>query len=769
MKLTPKPQEAVDFLRWLRQPPWLLVAISPEGEISARCCASEAEAAAWIQEHVESHNLYFCVNPVSSTDHKKPTKADVSYLEVLQVDIDPEPGKSLASDRKRILAICREAKPEASACVDSGGGFQLFWKLDKAERVGDNVTELEAYSRQLALLLRGDKACYNLDRIMRLPGTLNLPNRKKRERGRKPALARCVWKKPLTYPLSSFTRAAERDQRGSALLKLDTGNLPQVEVEDLGLPGDLLKAIRDGDASKHHGDRSTMIWQVLCVLARKHAQQVSPEMRFAMLLDRDLRWSDHVYQQARPVEYAQRQVERSIWYSEDPMLERFNRNHFIAYTGRATDVVREYRDESGRSELEEMPKGAFFDLHAHETVKVGENKDGSDKLENAARWWFRQKNARRFKRMVFKPGVEVPDAFNMWRGFSYDALPDGTCDVYLDHLRQNICAGVDEHSEWLLNWMARAVQQPGKQAESAVALKGPRGVGKSKFADTLGRLIHNHYHHVSSVGQLTGRFNSALHRCVILFADEVDWQGQGRDGEAKLKMLITEPTLMIELKGKDVFEASNCVHLIMATNAEWVAPVGPHERRFFVLRVEEGKRKDTRYFAEMQRELDGGGYEKLLWLLLQRDLKGWDHRTVPQTQEQNRQQQFTMAPCEEWWQQCLLQGRLFSFDNGAGLLHGGTQIRKEDLRESFGRWVEAERLRGRTQLAVDSAVVFGRWVQQHSGLERLRKYQMVSPSLETLRESFCKRLGLNGYDWPEEDAVEEPEPEEPAEQQEVPF
>jgi len=51
--------------------------------------------------------------------------------------------------------------------------------------------EAEAYNRQLELVLEGDH-CHNIDRIMRLPGTWNIPNAKKRAAGRVERMARIV-------------------------------------------------------------------------------------------------------------------------------------------------------------------------------------------------------------------------------------------------------------------------------------------------------------------------------------------------------------------------------------------------------------------------------------------------------------------------------------------------------------------------------------------------------------------------------------------------
>jgi hypothetical protein len=49
----------------------------------------------------------------------------------------------------------------------------------------------EELNLRIANALGGDKT-HNVDRIMRIPGTINMPNKKKREAGRAPALAYVV-------------------------------------------------------------------------------------------------------------------------------------------------------------------------------------------------------------------------------------------------------------------------------------------------------------------------------------------------------------------------------------------------------------------------------------------------------------------------------------------------------------------------------------------------------------------------------------------------
>ncbi len=139
----------------------------------------------------------------------KPKKADVEALEFLHNDLDPTKGEDLETERAEILSRLLAFSPAPSAIIDSGGGYQAFWRLDEPFRLDGDPTliaDAEAYSRQLAIMLGGDH-CHNVDRLMRLPGTVNLPNAKKREEGRVASVARVVRMSDATYALAEFAPA----------------------------------------------------------------------------------------------------------------------------------------------------------------------------------------------------------------------------------------------------------------------------------------------------------------------------------------------------------------------------------------------------------------------------------------------------------------------------------------------------------------------------------------------------------------------------------
>src|SRR5262249_18800266 len=156
-------------------------------------------------------------------------------------------------------------------------------------------------------------------------------------------------------------------------------------------------------------------------------------------------------------------------------------------------------------------------------------------------------NRRTYDRVVFAPARDVEGAYNLWQGFAFDPRPGDSHRSYLEHLQNNVCQGNISHYEYLIGWMARAVQHPSRQGEVAVVLRGGKGVGKSFAAREFGRLFGRHYLTVSNPSHLVGNFNAHLRDTVFLFADEAFYAGDKKH-ESILKTLITEASIAIEAK-----------------------------------------------------------------------------------------------------------------------------------------------------------------------------------------------------------------------------
>ena len=124
-------------------------------------------------------NVYWSVNRVAPGLGKKPAKHDIRAARFVHVDIDP-PKSGGAFERDAITTALQDMACPPSFIIDSGGGLQAFWRLDGPCA---NLASIEAINQQVRSYFEAD-ACQNIDRLMRVPGSVNWPDKRKLARGR---------------------------------------------------------------------------------------------------------------------------------------------------------------------------------------------------------------------------------------------------------------------------------------------------------------------------------------------------------------------------------------------------------------------------------------------------------------------------------------------------------------------------------------------------------------------------------------------------------
>ena len=715
---------------------------------------------AWVRDKNHQSNVYVLIGQTKATN-KKPKKEEMTGSHWLWVDIDPRKGKPLEEERRRILNLLTDGLPlevpPPTIVVDSGRGYWALWEL--AETVTD-IALIERLNTDLASAVGGD-SCHNIDRVMRLVGTVN---------HRTNQTARVVLDDPeRVYQPADFaalmltgTNVATETaavEIGEAVCVQDLAELDEWNVPDR------VKVIiakgRDPDRPKQDDDsRSVWVFDACCQLIRCG---VPPEVILGILVSPAWGISESVFEQrggkavTNPERYARQQIKNAIAAVAqdipsagkiDSILSEMNARHAVLLQeGGKTRVLSWEKSELDYSR--EIPVLQSFEdfrnRYLNRLVQDGTNVNGKPTFKPLGTWWLTHPQRRQFMGLRFLPGEpnEVGGYLNMWRGWAVDPAP-GDWSLMRAHLEEVVAAGDQVSSSYILNWIAWAIQNPDQPAEVALVLRGGRGSGKGTLARAIKRLHGQHGLQITSPMQLVGRFNAHLRDCCLLFADEAVAPGD-KAAESVLKGLITEPELTIEGKGVNTTQARNQLHIIMASNEDWVVPAGIDERRFAVFEVSDVRAGDHDYFAAIENELQSGGLEAMLYDLLSLDLGSWHpRRDVPQTAGLRRQKDLSLPPAKMVVHNMLREGEVpckYADDPREGTVFVATRLLAEAVRFD----TKQERALGDALRVLAGAGAKG----VRHGIDQQQRRGFWLPPLDICRERWEQHLGWQ-VDWPED-------------------
>lgn len=216
-----------------------------------------------------------------------------------------------------------------------------------------------------------------------------------------------------------------------------------------------------------------------------------------------------------------------------------------------------------------------------------------------------------------------------------------------------------------------------------------------------------------------------------------------------LKTRITEPWLMFERKGIDPIRMRNRMIFMIASNDRSVVPADLNDRRWQMFEVANDHREDREYFGAIAAQLENGGYDAMLYDLLDRDLSiGPDPRLIIKTEALFEQIVQSQGVEFAYLHMILENGRLpQNWVDGPSV----TTIKAmfEELRRSFpqGRYVNEIGL-GRYLNKVFSQIgsqVNGRYFVKLNDngdpmFERSKRY--IFASLPTARKQFERFAGV---------------------------
>ncbi len=201
----------------------------PRGRPFLRWCSSAEETADVVFDQDTSEDGWNLYTGMASRRERSPGgKADLAQMRALWVDLDfLQPDAGGAFDVA--LAAWPQFAPAPSYVVDSGGGRHCYWLFEEPVPVDSEkrIEWLECALKGLQLKWRAaeweaDPKVVDVARIMRVPGTRNWPDVKKRAKGRS-GVAECAvlergghLYQPRDFEaLHAIGRAARAEARGT--------------------------------------------------------------------------------------------------------------------------------------------------------------------------------------------------------------------------------------------------------------------------------------------------------------------------------------------------------------------------------------------------------------------------------------------------------------------------------------------------------------------------------------------------------------------------
>jgi hypothetical protein len=457
----------------------------------------------------------------------------------------------------------------------------------------------------------------------------------------------------------------------------DNGPDPQAFDVDAAIRKATLSKLRHDIASLTHQSEPETISKIVDQIAAAQLDEVQIDRLLQTLKNQSGIALDTLRKQLKTAQH-RRRAQASGHASLAQRIAELNAQFAVVMDGGKLWVVRWRHDPMlDRQALERMTFQDFRNLYLNEPVN--DTTIGAIWLEHPERQQYPDG-------IVFDPTNKAPPSyFNLWRGFAVTPKA-GDWSLLREHMRQIVCNGDDANFTYLLDWCARLVQHPELPGEVAVVMRGAKGAGKG----ILGRWIKNafgqHGVQIQQPEHLVGRYNAHLRDCILLFADEAFFAGD-RKHEGVLKGLITEPTLMIEAKFVDAVPVLNLIHLIMASNDDWVVPASSDERRYFVLNTSDAKRGDHAYFAAIEAQMQNGGLAAMLHELLNRDISNFNVNGVPRTRGLKEQKALSLDSIPRWWLAVLDRGYLYESRHGAPFLAQWQDFHTNGLLgESYLQW-----------------------------------------------------------------------------------
>jgi hypothetical protein len=272
------------------------------------------------------------------------------------------------------------------------------------------------------------------------------------------------------------------------------------------------------------------------------------------------------------------------------------------------------------------------------------------------------------ERLDFMPGKkEVTEdedgcfVLNLWRQPRWQVVDDAERPtLFLDHLAY-LFDNDDVTINHVLNWTAHLVQHPASRVDHALLITSEaKGIGKSTLGQIVRRLVGERNARVAQPKDLKSQFDGWLAGKLLVQVDEVYESGNWELAN-KLKSLITEPVVSVNLKYGPQMEIKNFARLIMFSNHTAPLNLEEGDRRYFVFNSAAKPLSDD-YYGRLHKYIESdAGMNAIYSFLMNRDLSDFNpHRRPPMTDAKKEIVEASVHPLATYIAASLESGHLYN-------------------------------------------------------------------------------------------------------------
>jgi hypothetical protein len=272
-----------------------------------------------------------------------------------------------------------------------------------------------------------------------------------------------------------------------------------------------------------------------------------------------------------------------------------------------------------------MSRAEFTDVNYADYVAREEDGKGGIRAVNVPKLWLTDPRRNVVNDLDYMPGQpQVADnKLNLWKGMGCDPAK-GDVTRWLDLVHRNIKDA--KLAQWFVQWLAWPLQNIGGKLNTFCHLYGPPGTGKQAVLAPLMQVYGANGITISK-RELSSDFNSIYAHKQLINVDEMhsDNNASALAVTNKIKMLVTDTTMTVNMKGQPEYTVGNCANLVTTSNYVDSIRLDDDDRRCAVIRFgERGMTQDRLWWEDYFRWVQGDGAAAVYAYLLEVDMTEFD-------------------------------------------------------------------------------------------------------------------------------------------------